>query len=113
MPSIAFIWILIPLAGILAGVFKDYLKFKATQKELGVSSVKLEGLVEELKKQNEQQVRRIENLEAVVTSRLWHSTDDSATPAERAKLDIALTQLEPETPSAERRMERLAESLTV
>ncbi|MBZ0113846.1 MAG: hypothetical protein K8J08_15395 [Thermoanaerobaculia bacterium] len=113
MPSIAYIWILIPLAGILSGVFKDYLKFKATQKELGVSSVKLEGLVVELRSQNEQQARRIENLEAVVTSRLWHSTGASATPADRARLDIALSQLEPEVPSAERRMERLAESLGI
>lgn len=113
MSTMGYIWILIPLAGILSGVFKDYLKFKATQRELGVSSVKLEGLVAELRTQNEQQARRLENLEAVVTSRLWHSTDDSASSADRARLDIALSKVEPEAPSAERRMERLAESLGI
>ena len=113
MSNIAYLWMLIPIIAIASGMFKDYLKFKASQKELGASNTRLSQQVVDLEGAKERLERRVETLEAVVTSRLWHSTDPSASPADKARLDIALSQIEPEAPSAERRMERLAEGLRV
>ncbi len=109
--SFYYIWVLIPLAGVVAGMFKDFLKFKASQEKLGVSAKALEQQVAQLEATNDRLVQRVENLEAVVTSRFWHSVDAPAGTAEHARLDIALGEIEPEKPSAERRMKRLAEGL--
>ena len=110
---IAYIWILIPVVAILSGVIKDYLKFKAKQERLGVSAKGVQSTVTELEGQNAKLAKRIENLEAVVTSRLWHSTDASASFADRARLDIALSDVEPPAPSDELRMRRLAQGLGI
>lgn len=77
-----FAWILIPLAGILAGAFKEWLQFKQTQNQLGTSTEKLEKKVNVLEKALENSeaqsallVERIQNLETIVTSQEWDTLD--------------------------------------
>ncbi|MBX2822136.1 MAG: hypothetical protein KTR29_20750 [Rhodothermaceae bacterium] len=77
-----FAWILIPLAGILAGAFKEWLQFKQTQNQLGTSTEKLEKKVDVLEKALENSeaqsallVERIQNLETIVTSQEWDTLD--------------------------------------
>jgi len=71
----AFAWILIPLAAILAGAWTEWLKFKEKQANLGASTESLEASFEELSRnlaaQNESLIKRIQNLEAIVTSADW------------------------------------------
>jgi len=71
----AFSWVLIPIAGILAGAWSEWLKFKEKQSKLGASAETLEASFETLSKkldeQNQELVRRIQNLEAIVTSADW------------------------------------------
>ena len=78
-----FAWILIPLAGIMAGAFKEWLQFKKTQNQLGTSTEKLEKKVDVLEralKDSEANsallVERIQNLETIVTSHEWDTLDD-------------------------------------
>lgn len=79
----AFSWVLIPIAGILAGAFKEWLQFKQTQNQLGTSTEKLEKKVEMLEKaletsegQRNLLIDRIQNLETIVTSTEWDSLDE-------------------------------------
>lgn len=74
----AFSWVLIPLAGILAGTFKEWLKFKEKQNQLGASTENLEkkvgSLVDALKDSESKRmalVERVQNLETIVTSQDW------------------------------------------
>lgn len=71
----AFSWVLIPIAGILAGAWSEWLKFKEKQSQLGASAETLEASFETLSKkleaENQELVRRIQNLEAIVTSADW------------------------------------------
>ena len=87
-----FSWVLIPIAGILAGAFKEWLQFKQTQNQLGTSTENLEKKVDVLEKALElsenkrsQLVERIQNLETIVTSTEWDSLDQhlltNSTPA--------------------------------
>ena len=78
-----FAWILIPLAGIMAGAFKEWLQFKQTQNQLGTSTEKLELKVDVLEKALKDSeaksallVERIQNLETIVTSHDWDTLDD-------------------------------------
>ena len=80
----AFSWVLIPLAGILAGAFKEWLQFKEKQNQLGTSTEKLEKKVEELmssldksESQKAALVERIQNLETIVTSQEWDALEPS------------------------------------
>ena len=79
----AFSWILIPIAGILAGAFKEWLQFKQTQNQLGTSTEQLEKKVEMLERALEvsegnrnQLTERIQNLETIVTSTEWDSLEE-------------------------------------
>ena len=79
----AFSWVLIPLAGILAGAFKEWLQFKEKQNQLGSSTEKLEKQVETLAvslKASESNrralIERIQNLETIVTSQEWDTIED-------------------------------------
>ena len=71
----AFAWVLIPLAGIMAGMWSEWLKFKEKQARLGSTAESLESSFEELsgklEAQNRALVERIQNLEAIVTSADW------------------------------------------
>jgi hypothetical protein len=78
------IWILIPLVAILAGTMKDYLKFRARQRQLSASTEGLEKEVSALRKTNQDLLDRVQNLEAIVVSQTWDAIHDKAlTPAER------------------------------
>ncbi len=81
-----YLWILIPLLipifGIIAGAFTEWLKFKEKQNQLGTSTSKLEGEVKKLLKAVEQSearqtalVERIQNLETIVTSAEWDALE--------------------------------------
>jgi cell division septum initiation protein DivIVA len=69
------VWVLIPLAAILVGGLQELLKFKSEQQKLGTSTREAEqelaALRERLESENGQLVRRIRNLEAIVTSQTW------------------------------------------
>ena len=88
-----FAWILIPIAGIMAGAWSEWLKFKKEQATLGQSAESLESSFQELSEKLEQQnaslITRIQNLEAIVTSADWDRLTDQATP-------VALPEPEPE-----------------
>jgi hypothetical protein len=78
------LWVLIPIVAILAGTMKDYLKFRAKQRQLGTSTAGLEKEVSTLKRTNEALLERVQNLEAIVVSQTWDAIHDKAlTPAEK------------------------------
>ena len=100
----SWIWVLIPLAAILVGGFKEWLEFKQKQERLGVSTTEIEeelhALEEELHRRDERQQaleRRIQNLETIVTSETWDAlVDGEAAPP------LSLEPPEPEDNLAER-----------
>jgi hypothetical protein len=95
MQYLAFSWVLIPLLGIGAGMFKEWLKFKERQRQLGASTEELERLVAELKKRDQALNERIENLEAIVVSQTWEVLHDRAlNPAERERRLVSTAQRE-------------------
>ncbi len=78
MELLPFAWVLIPLAAIAVGAFKEWLKFKAKQDRLGTSAAELEraveGLREDLKQSEDSRqrlVQRLQNLETIVTTEMW------------------------------------------
>jgi peptidoglycan hydrolase CwlO-like protein len=124
----AFWWILIPLGGIAAGMFKDWLRFREKTRQLGTSTRELERTVAELqrevaqrKSQEAELTQRIENLEAIATSRLWNALRDEGLPAQereallaRARAEHPLAEIEPpREPSPREKAERLARRLSV
>jgi uncharacterized protein YlxW (UPF0749 family) len=84
----SWIWVLIPLAAILMGAFKEWLQFKEKQDKLGASTTEIEealhALEEELRRRDEREQaleRRIQNLETIVTSETWDAlVDGEAAP---------------------------------
>lgn len=72
----AFIWVLIPIFGIMAGMFKEWLKFREKQNQLGNSTQNLEKLVAELRQRDQALAERVENLEAIVVSQTWDVVQD-------------------------------------
>jgi hypothetical protein len=82
--SYAFIWVLIPIFGILAGMFKEWLKFREKQNQLGNSTENLEKLFGEFRQREKALVDRIENLEAIVVSQTWDVVQDKTlSPVEK------------------------------
>ncbi|WP_022834619.1 hypothetical protein [Salisaeta longa] len=74
----AWIWVLIPLAAILVGGFKEWLSFREKQRRLGSSTTALEEELAALRETldgiaDEQQrlTTRVEHLETIVTSEAW------------------------------------------
>lgn len=108
----AWIWVLIPLAGILLGAFSEWLKFKEKQAKLGLSTSELEKTVAAQAQALETAQRRLENLEAIVTSQVWDTLHDEAPP--RAAREGALVSLEPppDEPSDAERVARIARRLS-
>ena len=105
-----FSWILIPLAGILAGTFTEWLKFKEKQNQLGNSTANLEeqvaSLTRSLEKSEQQRlavIERLQNLETIVTSQDWDLLENTPEPKSRipnnlqAQNSIDLPAAEPST----------------
>lgn len=134
------IWILIPLAGIALGGFEQWLKFKKEQQQLGNTTHQLEGSMEDVtgrleasEAERRRLQERIENLETIVTSRLWSAAAETAPqratpplpkatptrpPADSeqrrrlADLEMTLAELpKDDEPSAEQKAARLAQEL--
>lgn len=76
MENVAWIWVLIPIAGIFARVFRDYIKLQAQQRVLGSSNRELEKVVEDLRQTNRNLAQRVENLETIVVSQTWNTLND-------------------------------------
>lgn len=107
------IWVLIPIAFILVGAFSEWLKFKGKQAKLGTSTAELEHKLSEQQHALEAAQRRIEHLEAIVTSQMWDTVHDETLPeAERRRaLTQARIHLEPPEPSDAERVARMARRL--
>lgn len=116
-----FWWVLIPVLAILVGAFKEWLDFKAKTQQLGSSTRDLEDTVraqaeaiDAMQEERDDLIRRIQNLEAIVTTEMWDALhDDALAPAEQdrvladARADLHL----PDEPSDAERAERLARRL--
>lgn len=116
MFSFGSIWVLIPIAGILAGTFKEWMQFKATQRQLGASTEELDREVAELRKTNEALQERVQNLEAIVVSQTWNALHDPAlAPVERELkvASVARREFKPQdaTSANQHRAEQLAQRL--
>jgi hypothetical protein len=110
------IWVLIPVTAILAGTWKEVMKFKATQRQLGASTDELEREVTEVRKLNETLLERVQNLEAIVVSQTWNALNDHGlAPAERELkvASVAHRELKAPDPTAanQQRAEQLARRL--
>lgn len=66
-----FMIFMIPITALLVGGLKMWLDFKSKQDQIGTSTHELEDAVQQLEAEREKLVRRIENLEAIVTSEEW------------------------------------------
>jgi hypothetical protein len=76
----SWIWVLIPLAGIFAGMWKELLKARAQGIRLGSSTKDLELEVAALKTERAALLERVENLEAIVVSQTWGAVQDKTVP---------------------------------
>jgi len=91
----AWIWVLIPITAILVGAFNEWLKFKSKQTKIGTSTSELESSVAKLEHRLQSSeedrntlIRRVQNLETIVTSQMWDAlNDETLAPAEK---DLAL-----------------------
>lgn len=78
------IWVMIPVVAILSGTFREWLKFRAAQRQLGASTRELEQEVAELAKARAELAERVQNLETIVVSQTWSVLQDKGlTPPER------------------------------
>ena len=111
---VAMLWVLIPLGGIALAGFTEWLKFKQQTANLGqsaaeltASTAQLTAEIEQLKDDREALLRRLQNLETIVTSEAWE-TMQSDPPLARAKLlEEPMTSLESDDTKAERIARRL------
>jgi len=75
-------WILLIFAGMGYGAFEEWLDFKKEQRKLGASTEAvgddLEALRDEWTQERARLTRRIEHLEAIVTSQTWDVLCDNA-----------------------------------
>lgn len=112
----AYIWVLIPLAGIMAGMWSEWLKFKEKQARLGSTAESLESsfgeLSRKLESQNEALISRIQNLEAIVTSADWDRLTEVEAPAAlpEPEPEILLPDPEEENREAAERLARRVQS---
>jgi hypothetical protein len=116
MPYPAWIWVLIPLTAIVMKTFREFIRFKATQRELGTSTGELERQVAELKKVNALLADRVENLEAIVVSQTWDAVNAPHTTSTERDLRIASAahrELAPPDPAEvnQQRVQQLAQRL--
>jgi hypothetical protein len=87
--EVAWIWVLIPIAGIAAGMFKNWLQFRERQRQLGISTDHLEKVVSELRSREQAMLERLENLEAIVVSQTWNVVTDKSLPPVEKDLRLA------------------------
>jgi len=116
MPPSTWVWVFIPLAAILMRGFREFIRFKATQRSLGTSTSELERQVADLKKTNSQLVDRIESLEAIVVSQTWDAVNlplSSETDRERRIASAAHREMAPPDPAEvnQQRVQQLAQRL--
>jgi len=75
-------WILLIFAGMGYGAFEEWLDFKKEQRKLGASTEAVGGdlkaLRDEWTEERARLTRRIEHLEAIVTSQTWDALHDDA-----------------------------------
>src|SRR6185436_13672410 len=108
--EIAWIWVLIPIAGIFARVFRDYMKVQAQQRALGTSNRELEKVVEDLRQTNRILAQRVENLETIVVSQTWNALNaPGASEAERQQRLAAAVRQEVHAPATEEMNRQRAE----
>ena len=98
----------IPLVAIVGGLFMEWAKMRDKQKAIGAANRELEQTVEELKRANADQARRLENLETIVVSQTWNALH--APEAERPRF-AAVARHEVQTPAAEEMNRQRAEQL--
>ena len=79
----AWVWVLIPIAAILVGGFQEWLKFQEKQaklgnstRELGQTTSSLRESIQKLEDERDALTRRVQNLEAIVTSQVWDDVND-------------------------------------
>lgn len=82
------IWILIPLAGMALGGFAMWLEHKKETRQLGSSTKDLEHEVASLQEKLERSERRLQNLEAIVTSHDWDQLKSEEAPLRERFLEI-------------------------
>jgi hypothetical protein len=110
--EVTWIWVLIPLAGILVKGFREWLKFKATQRQLGASTSDLEREMTVLRHERETILDRLQNLEAIVVSQTWDVLHDKGlSPAERDLKVASTVRREIAAPDAEAANRQRAEQL--
>jgi len=110
------IWVLIPVTAIVMKTVREWLRFKATQRQLGASTGELEREVDGLKREREAILDRLQNLEAIVVSQTWDVLHDRGlSPVERDLKLASTARREIAAPDAEsanrRRAEQLAQRL--
>jgi len=105
----AWIWVLIPLAGIALGGFTEWLKFREKSTQLGDATVALQGVFDEmsaemdtLRESNSKLTRRIEILEAIVTDEEFDELHEKRLEQKTSE-GKALIDLPDETPAEVRR----------
>jgi len=87
-----FAWVLIPIVAIIAGAWSEWLKFKAKQTQLGSSTTEMERALEKMTEQNANLIRRVQNLEAIVTSSTWDDEHaDRTADHRRLEMDLGET----------------------
>jgi peptidoglycan hydrolase CwlO-like protein len=101
----------IPVVAILGRVARQWMVLRAEQRALGVSSRDLTGKVERLEKANAEYEQRLQDLEAVVSSRTWNVLQESGAPdAERQRRVVSASHGEMQAlPGEERNRQRTAE----
>jgi phage shock protein B len=108
-------FLLIPVVAILARVARDWIRLRASQRELGASSRETERAVADLKRQRDELQQRVENLEAIVASQTWNAIQDRSLPEPVREQRIAATvqhELRSDQEAVNRqRIEQLAQRL--
>ena len=69
------VWVLIPIVAMLVGAYSEWQKFKAKQQNISVSTSEIEVALEKMTEQNANLIKRVQNLEAIVTSQTWDELD--------------------------------------
>ena len=72
-----FMIFMIPIVALLIGGLKMWIDFKSKQEKLGTSTHDLEEAVQQLEADRAALRRRVENLEAIVTSEEWDALPES------------------------------------
>jgi hypothetical protein len=114
--EMTWVWVLIPVAAILARTFRGWMSFKSTQRQLGASTRELEQEVAELAKAKAELAERVQNLETIVVSQTWSVLQDKGLMAPERDLKLATAaHREPAPPDTsavnQQRAEQLARRL--